>query len=84
MSDEQDYMLVMTTRPGYWGRGSTVAEAIKNAKWINGGDQVRVIRCTPEAYVDELGWVFGIKEVLGIGTVARNKRSVKDLTPEVR
>ena len=75
-----DHIIVMTTSPGYWGKGKTMGEAIKNAEWINGGDEVVVIICGEEAYVDEMGGICYDGEVgyytVGKGTVNKQRNGV--------
>lgn len=40
--------------PRYWGKGETVAEAIKAARYIQPGTPVVVYRCDSEAWMDEM------------------------------
>jgi len=74
------HYLVMTLSPGYWGRGKTVAEAIKNSEWICSGDKVRLIRCDEHARVNDVGqFLYNAKQHLGVGVVAGDKQSVTKL-----
>lgn len=51
-----DHVLVCTTgAAGYWGRGETLAAALKAAQWINPEDEVIVYGCVADAHVDALG-----------------------------
>lgn len=77
------HVIVMTVGPGYWGKGETVQEAIKNSQWIGWGDKVRVIKVDEKATVDEMGGLrFFNREHLGVGTVSKNRKEVKNLKQE--
>lgn len=80
---ELSHIIVMTTAPGYWGKGKTVEEAIKAAKWIAGGDRVRVIKVDEKAFVNEMGELeYTAREHLGVGKVAASRKQVLGLKPE--
>lgn len=78
--EEQDHIIVMTTSPGYWGKGKSITEAIKNSEWINGGDKVMVLTCGEEAYINEMGQVTFHPDVgftnLGTGVVSKSRDGV--------
>lgn len=63
--------LVMTIRPGYWGRGASVRRALGGAKNVRAGDRVRVFRCAPDAYVTRNGTIRGANQLLGTASVIR-------------
>lgn len=48
---------VLVAGGGYWGRGETFHEAVKNAKWLNKGDKVMVTQCHAETRINEVGIV---------------------------
>jgi hypothetical protein len=80
MSDNHtiDSYIVMTTSAGYWGKSKTIEKAIENAKWIEAGDEVRVIACDSAAYIDDVGGlIFNARYVIGVGKVSRNRKSVR-------
>lgn len=78
------HVIVMTTRPGYWGKGKSIEEAIKNAKWLSTGEKVRVIEVDAEAYIDSVsgGLFFNNRKVLGVGLVRADRKGVRNLKPE--
>lgn len=47
--------IVSTVFPAYWGKGTTVSDALRDAKFIRPGDHVRVFRCWPDAYIGDDG-----------------------------
>jgi len=70
--DPLTHYIVMTVSRGYWGKGKTIDEAIKNAKYINSKNIVRVIKCDADATIDEMGGInYYSRCVLGIGTVRK-------------
>ena len=54
------YLIMTTSYPGYWGRGETLADAIKAARYIKPGAEVQVFRCVADADVDGMGRVYGV------------------------
>lgn len=54
-SDLLSAVIVRSSRlGGYWGRGATVAAAIKASTWIQSQDVVYVCQCDGDAYCDEV------------------------------
>lgn len=68
--------LVMQRKPGYWGRGETIHDAIVAAMYIDKGDAVAVYEGVGEMYVDGVGYVYnGVKDPpkhVGNGVVTRS------------
>lgn len=60
MTDYPQFLVTTQGYPGYWGRGATVEQAVRNAKYIKPGTPVRVFACVPDAYVDAMGNCYGI------------------------
>lgn len=65
---------------GYWGKGTNLREAIKNAEWINSQDDVQIIQCDKNTYIDEMGGIVYRKDigynVVGIGKVNQHRTAV--------
>lgn len=77
------HYIVRTVQPGYWGKGVTIREAIKNAEYIEAGDAVHLIRCDEKAYIDALGTLqYTERERLGTAIVADDGGSLKDIDPK--
>jgi hypothetical protein len=66
-------MAVLVTGRGYWGRGATAEEAIKNARFLEAGDKVIKGDCSPTARVDEVGHVYGLLGDWTHGKVVRKR-----------
>ena len=60
MSEQNTHVLVFGR--GYWGRGADLAEAVKNAKWLNKGDAVVMADCPDGTRVDEMGRIYTPKD----------------------
>lgn len=79
-ASKQTHVIVMTTAPGYWGKGETVEEALAKAEWIRAKDKVRVVKCGPEARITEMGSIEYDKDVgysiVGEGVVMRGGKKV--------
>lgn len=78
-----DHFIVRTSSyPGYWGKGKSIEEAIKNAMWIAPGAKVHLIKCDAKAYIDEMGDLqYTARERLGTGKVSANKKKLTNIDP---
>jgi hypothetical protein len=85
MSAALTHFIVMSMAPGYWGRGDTIRDAIRKAKYLTRGTPVRVIKVDAEAYVDELGMLcYHARKVIGIGHISYDGKGVARLRPETQ
>lgn len=48
---------VLVAGRGYWGRGETFHEAVKNSQWLRKGDKVVMTPCHAETRVNEMGTI---------------------------
>lgn len=72
---ELTHYIVMDTRPGYWGKGKTIADAIKNAKYLREGTRVRIIACDENAKITDMGGLeYDNRYIIGIGNLSRGNR----------
>ena len=72
-------VIVRTERHGgYWGRGKTVADAIRAAEWIQSQDAVYVCQCDESAHCDAVSGnlLSDARGPLYRGKVMANKRDV--------
>lgn len=72
---------VLVAGRGYWGRGETFHEAVKNARWLNKGDKVFTAACHPETYINDMGQIVtpqgeGIEDFTH-GTIAGTSKAFK-------
>jgi len=73
-----DHYIVMTMGwPGYWGRGKTVPEAIKAARYLTEGRRVRIIACDADSLITEMGELqYNHRHVIGSGKLSRGGKIV--------
>ena len=67
-----------------WGRGATISEAVRNAKFISVGDKVHLLRCDAKATMSDTGVVYAKSLVsVGMGILTRGKQiTLGDEKPE--
>lgn len=76
---ERPHVIVFSAKfPGYWGRGASIEEAIKNAQWLASGDKVFACACDDGARLDNIdGSLFYDKRgPVYFGTV-KSRKTIK-------
>jgi hypothetical protein len=49
---------VLVCGRGYWGRGITFVDAVRNAQWLRKGDKVFIAPCPEGTRVDDMGRIY--------------------------
>lgn len=72
-AEPDHYLLRSVEWPGYWGRGKTIDEAARNAKWFRIGERVHIVRADAKAFFDDFGNLeyHGTRDRLGTGTLRK-------------